>query len=681
VKGGFFVLFIKESMSYNPIPPRVWSRVQGECNHDINIPSIEKGNVLQYKKNSSSLTKQQKYSQIAKGYWTSRRKCFASQTQTYTNPNTASFKRVNSINIPFPNNIVGAPNNISGPFQYDVPNPFGCPTTVLEDGGTLLGTTYVNPCTNAVIRKTYVQNCNPTSASDVPGPIETLCWDPSVATWYPRQRLNMSNSSDKWPVGYKGFVSAITPIPPVLYYDSCQSTLYWTYEYCLPVSSVNIYKDGQFYKVVPAPLTSTPLNDLVPGQTYTFTAKSVLYGTESEVSNSVTITIPTPPVNLTSIVLSQSSAELSWDLPVGPITNFNIYQNGVLIDTVSPTTDTYVVTGLSLNTLYTFGVSIVYGCGSETTQSTTSLEITESISYSFINAKRKTVSSDPGSYYIIIENDGTDNSPITGPGQTGVVTLTITSGVPLTVNMLIVGGGGGGACGNLINGIYSGGGGGGGGGIYYNSAITIPLNTPVTINVGCAGLGRPGNSGQGNSTGASGGASSLSFNSNTYTANGGGGGFGIGGSVGGGSGGSGGTNGGGGGGGAGSDKSGPKLGGPGGSGSILPGNTGTNGTTTSAGDGGDSGISTLLLPTTIPQITLNLSGGGGGGSNSRNSAGGKGGLAGPSGLGGQNTITNGQDAIYGILSTMGYYGNGAGGAGNSGAGGKGSKGVVILWIP
>ena len=297
VKGGFFVLFIKESMSYNPIPPRVWSRVQGQCNHDINIPSIEKGNVLQYKKNSSNLTKQQKYSQIAKGYWTSRRKCFASQTQTYTNPNTASFKRVNSINIPFPNNIVGAPNNISGPFQYDVPNPFGCPTTVLEDGGTLLGTTYVNPCTNAVIRKTYVQNCNPTSASDVPGPIETLCWDPSVATWYPRQRLNMSNSSDKWPVGYKGFVSAITPIPPVLYYDSCQSTLYWTYEYCLPVSSVNIYKDGQFYKVVPAPLTSTPLNDLVPGQTYTFTAKSVLYGTESEVSNSVTVT-PINPVEI-----------------------------------------------------------------------------------------------------------------------------------------------------------------------------------------------------------------------------------------------------------------------------------------------------------------------------------------------------------------------------------------------
>jgi hypothetical protein len=290
VASKFLIKINTYSMSYNPIPPRVWSRLQGQCNHDTTRTPIEKGNVLQYKKNSSNLTKQQKYSQIAKGYWTSRRKCFASQTQTYTNPNTASFKRINSINIPFPNNIVGAPNNISGPFQYDVPNPFGCPTTSLEDGGTLLGTTYVNPCTNEVIRKTFVQNCNPTSDSDVPGPIETLCWDPSVATWYPRQRLNMSNSSDKWPVGYKGFVSAITPIPPVLYYDGF-FTLYWIYEYCLPVSSTNIYKDGQLYKVVPAPLTSCPLNDLDPCYTYIFTAKSVLYGTESEVSNSVTVTL------------------------------------------------------------------------------------------------------------------------------------------------------------------------------------------------------------------------------------------------------------------------------------------------------------------------------------------------------------------------------------------------------
>ena len=58
-------------MSYNPIPPRVWSRVQNRCLFEQGLTTetriLAKGNVLQYKKNSSNLTKQQKYSQISKG--------------------------------------------------------------------------------------------------------------------------------------------------------------------------------------------------------------------------------------------------------------------------------------------------------------------------------------------------------------------------------------------------------------------------------------------------------------------------------------------------------------------------------------------------------------------------------------------------------------------------------------
>ena len=72
-------------MSYNPNPPRAWSRVQGRCtyvNQDssynlVYIPLIGqtvsssdaayydklqyKGNILQYKGNSVGLTKNQKY--------------------------------------------------------------------------------------------------------------------------------------------------------------------------------------------------------------------------------------------------------------------------------------------------------------------------------------------------------------------------------------------------------------------------------------------------------------------------------------------------------------------------------------------------------------------------------------------------------------------------------------------
>ena len=105
-------------MSYLPIPPRAWSRVQSQCTYvnpdssynSIYIPLINKtvspgealyydklqykGNILQYKNNSIGLSKRQKYAQIAKGLGPSRTKVFATQTQTYTNANTSSLYRV-----------------------------------------------------------------------------------------------------------------------------------------------------------------------------------------------------------------------------------------------------------------------------------------------------------------------------------------------------------------------------------------------------------------------------------------------------------------------------------------------------------------------------------------------------------------------------------------------------------
>ena len=83
-----------------PIPPRVWSRVQNRCttnqnnvdvtNDIVYVPltnqyltpeqaqyeeqMIQKANILQYKCNSSNLTKKQKYSQISKGFGNLRKK-------------------------------------------------------------------------------------------------------------------------------------------------------------------------------------------------------------------------------------------------------------------------------------------------------------------------------------------------------------------------------------------------------------------------------------------------------------------------------------------------------------------------------------------------------------------------------------------------------------------------------
>jgi hypothetical protein len=153
-----------------------------------------------------------------------RTKVFATQTQTYSNPNTTGLLRVGYVSYPSSNNIPGAPNNTSGPFAYGIPNPFDCSNNDIIDGGALICGTYANPCTNEIVQTTSTSAtiCNPASASDVPGS-EILCWNNNVQTWFPRQRYIMNNSTDKWPYNYKGFVSAIKPgkpCPPILYLEN-----------------------------------------------------------------------------------------------------------------------------------------------------------------------------------------------------------------------------------------------------------------------------------------------------------------------------------------------------------------------------------------------------------------------------------------------------------------------------
>jgi len=259
-----------------PMPPRLWSRAQGICSTlpvdtitpeeaDI-IAMSSKGNVLQYKKNSSNITKQQRYSQIAKGQWTNRNTTWASQSVTTTMPNTLSLKRVNyrtiylddgaPANLPitcpnltpatFPNKLPINPNtqNIipqpgvtttfiqicpvyvkpAGEPIYIIPDPSPevpkkpidpiivpvlpyikpplepTPRVVIPDGGSLICNISENICTGEVYSVTPASdNCNPTSASDVPGPIMLLCYNDALPTYYPRQRRAYGSSGNSWP--------------------------------------------------------------------------------------------------------------------------------------------------------------------------------------------------------------------------------------------------------------------------------------------------------------------------------------------------------------------------------------------------------------------------------------------------------------------------------------------------
>jgi hypothetical protein len=223
---------------YNPLPPRVWSRVQNLCtdpvitdsNYNVFIPLINKtvppigaqienqmllkANILQYKKNSGNLTKSQKYAQLAKGMGPLRKKSYATQSVSYTNPNTSSFQRINSTTIPFPNIIPGFPNNVSGPYQYNILSPYGCGTNSIEEGGSLVSNRIENPCSKEIIKECpKEQNCFLITDSDVPGfsnpsVSKVLCRKSNIQTFYPRNKLTMNNSANKWPQNYKGFVSA-----------------------------------------------------------------------------------------------------------------------------------------------------------------------------------------------------------------------------------------------------------------------------------------------------------------------------------------------------------------------------------------------------------------------------------------------------------------------------------------
>ena len=194
--------------NYLPQPSRVWSRVQNSCIEQTNLEAaktamLNKGNILQYKANSSNLTKAQRYSKIAKGQWVNRNITWATQSaRGYTNPNTTSLKRTgNIVNI--------AINPVTGVIIGPTLEPITCPPVnslkpiVIQDGGILICSVQENICTGQTKSTISQQLCNPTTDSNVPGPIQDLCWNDGTQTWYPRQRYIMTNSANKFPYNYK----------------------------------------------------------------------------------------------------------------------------------------------------------------------------------------------------------------------------------------------------------------------------------------------------------------------------------------------------------------------------------------------------------------------------------------------------------------------------------------------
>ena len=308
--------------AYLPQPPRVWSRVQNACTftNDNNnglivdpytkelIPAfllskkvemLNKGNVLQYKDNSGKLTKQQRYAKIARGQWSSRRKAWGTQNANgYTDPNINKLKRSGNDNLsidPITGAIIGTtlspptcqqqiipnnpviPINGTGGGSIDEPNipppvdpspeseifPELVPEIPeilngIQNGGNLDCSVQEDICTGETKSSGSQTQCYPTTDSDVPGPIQPLCWNDGLQTWIPRKKYTMTNSSTKWPVNAQ-LKSAIAVYPPVITsitYESNFVTLLWTENNSgLKITKIYIYQNGDLITTLPGGIT------------------------------------------------------------------------------------------------------------------------------------------------------------------------------------------------------------------------------------------------------------------------------------------------------------------------------------------------------------------------------------------------------------------------------------------
>lgn len=425
---------------YLPRPPRDWSRVQNSCSLITNIDNqslvrdpytkqlvpanvlakkiamLNKGNVLQYKANSSNLTKIQRYSKIATGQWVNRNTTWATQTtRGYTNPNSTSLKRSGNVN-----NIAIDP--ITGAIIGQTTDPLTCPqpiitinealptnmgsSTVIEngmppsieptpasetfppiiadtptepiviqDGGILICSVQENPCTKETKTTRSQQLCNPTTDSDVPGTIQELCWNDGTQTWYPRSRYIMTNSTNKWPTNAV-LTSAVILYPPTIISIISNNnivTLTWTQtENCLPVSIFYIFQNNILVQNVPGIIFTT---DIVVDNcnTYSYFIVASTNGSTilSEPSNTVSIDIQylEPPTNLDYAVIASGTVQLTWTPTCNSI-GYNIYnEDGILQGSTSALS--FFISELTVCSNYSYYIASLDSYGNESAPSNT----------------------------------------------------------------------------------------------------------------------------------------------------------------------------------------------------------------------------------------------------------------------------------------------------------------------
>jgi uncharacterized delta-60 repeat protein len=321
----------------------------GLCLTEPSIAMRRKAEILKYKKNSATLTKNQQFSLGVQGHGPYGNRSWANQNTLGSNPNTS-----------------------------------GLP----QQGNTIV-------CNSPAVV------CSPTSSSDVPGPLALLCYDPTVPlVGYVAPNRKKVNIGFKWPEqswspGANGFpvgkagntvgnvvevplftvpsaptilYSNVTSISAIIYFTppaddgsgsstspSTSNTAIVNYLYAI---------DGgiTFTLLSPAQVTS-PLTipNLISGKTYDIVIAAFdLYGASGFPSNTITVTIgnflPGAPT-ITSTSVSDGAASISFTPSMNNggtiITNYKYsIDGGATFTSAGQITSPILITGLSNGTSY-----------------------------------------------------------------------------------------------------------------------------------------------------------------------------------------------------------------------------------------------------------------------------------------------------------------------------------------
>ena len=312
---------------YLPQPPRAWSRVQNSCSL-ITDPNktvfntllgeqtamLNKGNVLQYKALSSNLTKAQRYSKIAKGQWTNRNTTWATQsTRGYTNPNSTSLKRGGNVENIAIDPITGA---IIGPTTA----PPTCPKTVVPINEGLPS----NEGSSA-------------EEPSIPPPVEP------------------TPESDTFPP-----IIPETPIVPIVIQDGGNLICSVQENICTGETKRSISQqlcNPTTDSDVPGTIQNLCWNDgtptWYPRQRYVMTNSTNKWPVNATLVGAIQII---PPVIASITSYTSNIVTLTWtqDQTCLPITNYNIYQNDILIEVVPGifSTKDIIVSNTNVNQYY-----------------------------------------------------------------------------------------------------------------------------------------------------------------------------------------------------------------------------------------------------------------------------------------------------------------------------------------